>query len=278
MDGKRLEVEVDGSPTPSVQWFKNGQEVKEEFSDGHKHALVVSPADTGSNYSITVKSGSSEQPNDQNSGNVVIRSDPVLKDVTVHLNSEVILTVNTSDYNKSDITWSKESATPATAESRTASYRLQVTQISEVSTVPPTGIKEPVIKPKIKRGLSNISALQNQTDTELLVETETSSESTVKWFIDDIEIVDIDTRYKIVNDKSSGTHKLIVKEANEGTAGIYKCKVANEAGYDETSAEFTVSSKPEFMQELEDREALEGEYVKLILINYSYNSQSCNVS
>lgn len=86
MDGKRLEVEVDGSPIPSVQWFKNGQEVKEEFSDGHKHALVVSPTDKSSNYSITVKSGSSEQPNDQTSGNVVIRSDPVLKDVTVHLN------------------------------------------------------------------------------------------------------------------------------------------------------------------------------------------------
>ena len=269
MDGKRLEVEVDGSPTPSVQWFKNGQEVKEEFSDGHKHALVVSPSDSSSNYSIIVKSGKSTLPvsNDEVSGNVVIRSDPVLKDVTVHLNSEVILTVNTSEYNKSDITWSKEPAPQSTAETRTASYKLQVTQTSEASVAPPAAPKEPVVKPKIKVGLSNVSALQNQKDTTLTVETETiiseinssSEKRTVKWFVDDIEIVEIDTRYKIVTEETSGTYKLIVKEANEGTAGIYKCKIANEAGYDETSAEFTVSSKPEFMQELEDREAMEGE-------------------
>lgn len=262
MEGKRIEVEVDGSPKPSIQWLKNGQEVKDDLSDGRKHALVVSPSDSSSNYSVIVKSSSS----DQISGNVTIRSDPALKDVTVHLNTEVILTVNTSEYNKSDITWSKESVTPGTGESRSASYKLQVTQTSEQIAAPAASTpSEPVVKPKIKRGLSDVSALQNQKDTELIVETsisESSKESReVKWFVDDIEIVEIDTRYKIVTEESSGRYKLIVKEANEGTAGVYKCKISNEAGYSETSAEFTVSSKPEFMQELEDREALEGEAI-----------------
>lgn len=262
MDGKRLEVEVDGNPTPTVQWFKNGQEIEEEFSDGHKHALVAT--DSTSSYSIVVKSGTTYNVT---SGNVMIRSDPVLKNVAVHLNSEVILTVGTTEYNKSDISWSKVSTTPGISDTKTTSYKLEVVQVSELPAAPlAPPPKAPVAKPKIKRSLSNVSALQNQTDTELIVETEmiTTNESssettrTVKWFIDDIEIVEIDTRYKIVNEESSGTYKLIVKEANEGTAGVYKCKIANEAGYDETSAEFTVSSKPEFMQELEDREALEG--------------------
>lgn len=266
MDGKRIEVEVDGSPRPSIQWLKNGQEVKDDLSDGKKHALVVSPSDSSSNYSVIVKSGDQSCSSDQISGNVTIRSDPALKDVTVHLNTEVILTVNTSEYNKSDITWSKESVTPGTADSRSASYKLQVTQTSEQIAAPvATTPNEPVVKPKIKRGLSDVSALQNQKDTELIVETsisESSEESrAVKWFVDDIEIVEIDTRYKIVTEESSGTYKLIVKEANEGTAGVYKCKISNEAGYSETSAEFTVSSKPEFMQELEDREALEGKAI-----------------
>lgn len=270
MEGNRIEVEVDGSPTPSIQWLKNGQEVKDDLSDGKKHALVVSPTESSSNYSVIVKSGDQSSSSDQISGNVTIRSDPALKDVTVHLNTEVILTVNTSEYNRSDITWSKESVTSGTAESRSASYKLQVTQTSEKIAAPaPTTPSEPVVKPKIKRGLSDVSAIQNQKDTELVVETETSiSESSsskesraVKWFVDDIEIVEIDTRYKIVTEESSGTYKLIVKEANEGTAGLYKCKISNEAGYSETSAEFTVSSKPEFMQELEDREALEGKAI-----------------
>ena len=266
MDGKRIEVEVDGSPTPSIQWLKNGQEVKDDLSDGKKHALVVSPSDSSSNYSVIVKSGDQSSSSDEISGNVTIRSDPALKDVTVHLNTEVILTVNTSEYNKSAITWSKESVTPGTAESRSASYKLQVTQSSEQIAAPvETTPSEPVVKPKIKRGLSDVSALQNQKDTELIVETSisesSSSEESVKWFVDDIEIVEIDTRYKIVTEESSGRYKLIVKEANEGTAGVYKCKISNEAGYSETSAEFTVSSKPEFMQELEDREALEGKAI-----------------
>lgn len=268
MDGTRIEVEVDGSPTPSIQWLKNGEEVKDDLSDGKKHALVVSPSDSSSNYSVIVKSGDQSSSSDQISGNVTIRSDPALKDVTVHLNTEVILTVNTSEYNKSDITWSKESVTPGTGESRSASYKLQVTQTSEQIAAPAaTTPNEPVVKPKIKRGLSDVSALQNQKDTELIVETSISESSsskesrTVKWFIDDIEIVEIDTRYKIMTEESSGTYKLIVKEANEGTAGVYKCKISNEAGYSETSAEFTVSSKPEFMQELEDREALEGKAI-----------------
>ena len=264
MDGKRIEVEVDGSPTPSIQWLKNGQEVKDDLSDGKKHAVVVSPSDSSSNYSVIVKSGDQSSSSDQISGNVTIRSDPALKDVTVHLNTEVILTVNTSEYNKSDITWSKESVTPGTGESRSASYKLQVTQTSEQIVAPAASTpSEPVVKPKIKRGLSDVSALQNQKDTELIVESSISesSKESVKWFVDDIEIVEIDTRYKIVTEESSGRYKLIVKEANEGTAGVYKCRISNEAGYSETSAEFTVSSKPEFMQELEDREALEGKAI-----------------
>lgn len=118
--------------------------------------------------------------------------------------------------------------------------------------------KETVTKPKIKRGLSNIIASDGQKDTELSVDVDMSSESSIKWFIGDVEITETDTRYKIVNDKSSGACKLIVKEANEGTSGVYKCKVSNEAGSDETSATLSVSSKPKFTKELKDQEAREG--------------------
>jgi len=100
--------------------------------------------------------------------------------------------------------------------------------------------------------------MQDEVDIELTVELDKESASTsetkIRWFIDDIEIIEADNRFKMVSE-SSYIFKLIIRKADEfRTVGRYKCVATNRFGSSETSAKFDVHSPPKFIESLTDKE------------------------
>lgn len=202
-----MDVVISGKPKPEIQWLRNGLEITNDES-------VAIEKKSDNVYRLTVKK----------------------------VNSDTAGTYECVIKNSAGETRSKGALTVL----KQAVKEEEKVEVKEEPVPPP---EEPVAKPKIKRGLSNINADHGQKDIELTVETEAASGTEksrqVKWFIGDIEITETNKKFKIVNDESSGAHKLIVLEANEETAGLYRCQISNEAGSDETSAALAVSRKPE---------------------------------
>lgn len=234
-DNVALEVVVQGNPRPSVTWYKNGQSIT---------TTVVS---------------------ENTSNDFRLRFEPVVLEDSAEYYC--------SAKNKVGVKSSKMirfTVEPAEAEAPPVEEQKEPEPVPEPEPepVPEPKVEEPppkppVVKPSITNGLSGVNALQGQKDLEFNVQTDPAgadgSPSTVKWYVNDEEISETDPKYQIVKDDLTGAYKLIVKEANDGTAGTYKCQITNEAGCAETSSELSVSSKPEFSLGLEDHEAPEGQ-------------------
>ncbi|KAI1285841.1 Muscle M-line assembly protein unc-89 [Halotydeus destructor] len=112
-------------------------------------------------------------------------------------------------------------------------------------------------KPVLKRTLYDAEIAHDSNDFELCVEVEEQPlVPEVKWFLNQDELTDTDERFEIRIENSC--YKLILKRANENTAGHYKCSISNEFGQVESECSVSVHLKPAFVKELENHEVVEG--------------------
>ena len=304
-------VVINSSPEAQVKWLLNGKTISKEnkdnfevISDGNTHTLRIKEVSMAHSGSYTCIAENSEGKSETSAKFTVTAKAKItkkLKDISLsELGVSITLSVTVEGSPKPTVKWTKDS------KEVTETERIQIKEeISEVSVSYTLIIKESSSsdlglwecsasncfgsdssqsrvshdkgsKPSFKKGLSSVSALQEEHDIQFTVQLQESeggdtapeSKTKVRWFIDDIEIVEVDKRYEMTAEEASQTYKLMVKTADEGTAGTYKCKAINSKGEAETCGELTVSSKPEFMQGLEDREATEGESLTMdVVIN-----------
>ena len=284
------------------QISKDNKDKFEIISDGNKHTLrikEVSMAHSG-NYSCSAEN--SEGKSETSAKFTVTSKAKItkkLQDISLsELGTSISLSVTVEGSPKPDVKWTKDGTTVTESEriqikEESSGISVSYTLYIKESSASDVGLWEFTAsnvfgsdssqsrvshdkgsKPCFKKGLSSVSALHQEQDIQFSVqlqepeEASAAAKTNVRWFIDDIEIVEVDTRYEMSAEEASQTYKLVVKTADEGTAGTYKCKASNDKGEAETSAELTVSSKPEFMQGLEDRDSLEGESITMdIVIN-----------
>lgn len=169
----------------------------------------------------------------------------------------------------SDVSASYTLLIPNVKKEDLGSYTLTATNcFGSVSTTAKISCeKDSSVLPSFTQGMKDISALQDEKNVSFVVKIAHQDQTpTIKWFVDDIEIVDEDRRYIKTSGPDPDTFTLTVTVANEGTAGSYRCTASNSKGTAETTAELTVSSKPEFMQGLEDRECLEGASIQMDVV------------
>lgn len=303
-------VVINSSPEAAVKWLLNGKQISEEnkdfeiISDGNSHSLRLKEVSMAHSGSYTCIAENSEGKTETSAKFTVTSKAKItkkLKDIKLSdLGVSITLSVTAEGSPRPTVKWTKD------GKEVTETDRIQIKEeISQVSVSFTLFIKEASSedvglwecsasncfgsdssqsrvsldkgsKPAFKKGLSSVSALQEERDIQFTVqlqepegaEAASAAKTKVRWFIDDIEIVEVDTRYEMTAEEASQTYNLLVKTADEGTAGTYKCKAINDKGEAETCGELTVSSKPEFMQGLEDREAAEGDTITMdIVIN-----------
>ncbi|XP_015782492.1 obscurin isoform X3 [Tetranychus urticae] len=112
-------------------------------------------------------------------------------------------------------------------------------------------------KPSFGQKLKDLEALETDLDVTFkasINEPDKTKVTSIRWYLDDIEITESDRRFKIVSDEPVGTYRLIIKRPDESIEGRYKLTVENPYGYDETSASFTILREPKFLKKLRDKD------------------------
>lgn len=235
-----LKVSVDGLPAPDVVWKRNNSVLETEEEE--RIETKKEKTKRGFTYSISISESRKEDLAEYEcTASNCFGSATTKATVSCDVTSDDVTTVATEE----------QEMEPKTGEEEGESTRT----------------RKPGKKPVFTSTLSDVSALHDQENITLEVGVSVEDgQPKVRWFIDDIEIVEIDGRYLITSEDGGAKHKLLIRVADEGTAGTYKCVASNDDGESETSAEVTVSSKPEFMQGLEDRESLEGESISMDVV------------
>jgi hypothetical protein len=292
-----LVVKLDGSPKPNVRWLFSGREIREEDGfkfisqkDDNTHILRIQKVRNNLNGVVFTCEAFNCEGKSETSGKLTVISKPVflesLKDLEVADGTDVILHVQVTGFPIPEVCWLMNSVPIDAADDKfqiaadTGVHKLLIRDFSVEDAGEFTCEAHNVLgrvasscrirvsdKPCFKTQLQDADAQMNDENITFIAEFEPQPKvKNVKWFVDDIEIVDMDKRYEIIEKPSKNLYQLRVKRANEGTSGVYMCIASNESGKTFSSAQLRVASKPEFMQGLEDRAALKGDSVTMDVV------------
>ncbi|CAH1180870.1 unnamed protein product [Phyllotreta striolata] len=279
----KMEVEVEGIPKPTVQFYKDGKVIKQTenikiIESGEKHTLQIektSLKDSGS-YSVVA---TNELAQVSQFWNLDVYSKPK---VTQKMGSEKIISqgqnlelkVKVESEPKSEVKWFKDEEEIQSNEHYTVkedndSYTLKITgavttdaarykcralnihgTVDDEVTV---NVKKP---PKIIQGLRDMTVVEHDKNVTLDVKLEAFPKPTVKWYLDEVEIKE--TRTEFTRLEMDDGVKLVIKEVTSELSGQYTCKLSNECGGAETSAKLTVNCAPRIIKHLKDTTVEEG--------------------
>ncbi|CAG2158572.1 unnamed protein product [Oppiella nova] len=289
-------VQVEGIPKPEIKWFREGLEIKER--DGFKYVIddenqsytLIIPKVSGESAGSYKCEAHNSEGSAQTSGVLTVNTSPKfikkLEDISVNEEEEVRLVVKVVGCPTPSVKWFKDETRIETNDRRlryeeaSNEYTLHLSNTSaedkavykviaenvfgKCDTTGKLNVSLNATKPIFTTKLSDREALENETNIEFSVTTDSqTTKPTIKWFIDETEITESDKRYKLVVDQQKDAYKLVIKSATEESVGQYKCLATNSSGSAETSAKFTVVTKPKFIKGLEDVEANEGETVAM---------------
>ncbi|XP_025192239.1 obscurin isoform X4 [Melanaphis sacchari] len=120
--------------------------------------------------------------------------------------------------------------------------------------------------PIFETPLTDTKAVEGDTNVEFTVKLNSYPKSSIQWFREEEEITETTTEFTCFEDGDN--YKLIIKEAKTKLAGTYKCRATNEIGTYDSEATLTVMSQPTFKKELRDMEVTEGGMLKLQVTCY----------
>ncbi|XP_023224402.1 muscle M-line assembly protein unc-89-like [Centruroides sculpturatus] len=269
-------VEVDGSPSPKVQWFLGNVEItsNEKYTVSNDEAsYTLTLKKVASDMSGTYKcKATNPHGSSETSAEFTVYVKPKiidgLKDLEVKEGEKVEMTVKIAASPSPDIKW-KKNGEDISAEA-TIKIKQDVpnctTAIFEKVTVVMTGEYECYIKNKVGEASTKgklivqstedtqpPTIIQKLTDQEILVgdavrmEVKLIGKPTpeVKWYLNDKE-VSSGGRIRIDSVLSDNYYSLTIKDVTLEDEGNYVCKAVNEKGEASTSATLTVEGISEF--------------------------------
>ncbi|XP_037085172.1 obscurin-like isoform X4 [Pollicipes pollicipes] len=274
----RMEVEIDGTPTPAVKWYKDGQKLNEsdrlrlvQESDT-KHVLLLDRMtlqDAGS-YSI-VASNTMGQMSDF--WRVIAQAPPkftkqLFRECVKGQQESATLEVKVQGSPVPKVKWYKDGE-EITVDGRHYSvendghiYALTVNGLDRTDSGQYTcrisnefGQDETSCQlhvkcaPEIDQGLGDMDVHEGEPFT-LEIEATGYPVPVVKWYIDGVEITEEQKLYKKEHDGKF--FRLQVSTANSSIIGTYKCTMKNELGSCESSGFINVLKSPEFEEPLCD--------------------------
>ncbi|XP_057667147.1 obscurin isoform X13 [Diorhabda carinulata] len=279
----KMDVEVEGIPKPSVQFYKDGKIIKQSdhikvIESGEKHTLVIektSLKDSGS-YSVVA---SNEMAQVSQFWNLEVYSKPKIlqkmgSDRQLSQNQNLELKVKVESEPKAEVKWYKDEEEITSSQHYTIkedgdTYMLKITGAvttdaarfkcrainihGSVDDEVRVDVKKP---PKIIKGLTDMTVTEHDKDVKLDIKLEAFPKPTVKWYLDEVEIQETRTEFTRIESDDGAT--LIIKEVTSELSGQYTCKLSNECGSTETSAKLTVNCAPRIIKHLNDTTVEEG--------------------
>ncbi|RWS25061.1 muscle M-line assembly protein unc-89-like protein [Leptotrombidium deliense] len=297
-----LEVKITGYPRPIISWFKETEEI--EIDERHKfltedeesYTLVVKNVKSSDSGKYTVKA-KNDLGEVESTGKLTVTCSPKFKkqlsNTHVNVDGQLRLEMSVESNPEALAKWFKDGQ-PLQENPRihflhpeSDVYALIIDKVKledagnyAVILENPIGqqsghavvtVDAPL---KFEPELKDVNAEEDETvefKVKITGARKPDSKSevtdlTVKWFVDDVLITELDNRFSIIEDESNSIYKLIVKKANEGTVGQYKCKARTSTQEAETSATITLLKKPEFAEGLEDLEVKEDESIAMTVV------------
>ncbi|CAG9132454.1 unnamed protein product [Plutella xylostella] len=282
-------IEIEGTPTPEVSFFKDGVEIKasdrilivKESEEVYKITIKDAKlTDTGS-YSVVAK-------NEINQSSdfwqwQVVTPPKVLKKMgkekIVEESETVTLEIKTEAEPAPEVKWFKNKVELVESSSvkfvsEGQAHSLVITSASRADageysceirnthgSVTDSSHVRVRAGPIFTERMTNKSAKEGDKNIEFTVSVEAYPEPTIKWYQGDVEITEKKSVFTRVDKGSS--HKLILKEISAELSGTYKCKVTNELGEDSCEATFTVNRKPRITKSLVDMTVNAGQTLTL---------------
>ncbi|XP_023017381.2 obscurin isoform X4 [Leptinotarsa decemlineata] len=279
----KMDVEVEGIPKPTIQFYKNGKVIKQSqhikvVESGEKHSLVIEKTnlkDSGS-YSVVATNELAQVSQFWNL-DVFTKPKVVQKlgaDRQVSQGENVELKVKLESEPKAEVKWFKDEEEIKSSEHFVIkedkdTYILKITGAVttdaaryKFKALNIHGSVDDEVKIDVKKGPKIITGLHDMTVTErdknvtLDVKLEAFPKPTVKWYLDEVEIKE--TRTEFTRLESDDGVSLIIKEVSSELSGQYTCKLSNECGTAETSAKLTVNCAPRIIKQLKDTTVEEG--------------------
>ncbi|XP_063930937.1 obscurin isoform X4 [Zophobas morio] len=279
----RVPVEIEGTPKPTVIFYKDGKEIKKDervkvVEEGDKIILVIEKTtlkDTGS-YSVVA---TNELAQISQFFNVNIHTKPKIleklgKDKIVSQGETVELKVKLESEPEAEVKWFKDDSQISSSDhyvikkdgdtyilkitgavtTDAAKYKFKAVNIhGSVDDDLTIFVKK---APKITKGLQDMTVTEHDTNVTFDVKLESFPKPTVKWYLDEMEITE--TKTEFTRTESDDGVKLVIKEVNSKLSGKYTCKLSNECGNAETSAKLTVNCAPRIIKQLKDTTVEEG--------------------
>jgi hypothetical protein len=289
-------TQIIGTPTPKVQWFKNGEEIKENIThdkDVYTMKIITTKETDSGEYTIKAtnsagtafaactltveESGHFEPP----------MFTTRFEEVVVKQNETIKLSAKVTGMPQPEITWLRNNKplqpsdrikseydgenitltiTKADSETDSGDYKCVASNIIGKAS---HGAKVLIDVDKVKftKPLHKTYTVEENKTTTL--ECETSHSVTTKWYHNDKELTGMDHRV-IVHE--ARIHKLIIKSSSFEDAGFYKCTVKDQI----TDCELKViETKPEFIRKLED---IESDELETIVLEVEITSETATVS
>lgn len=293
-----LTTQIVGSPSPKIEWFKDGKPVKENTkSDKDVHTLtLISPKPSYSGV-YTVKA-TNPLGSVETTASVLVEEflegkpePPMFKqrfeELIVPQNGVIRLAARVTGNPVPEISWLKNNK-PMKPSDRvkqtydgenieliifTADSELD-TGVYKVEATNPVGttthgarvtvdVEAVCFTKKLKK---NITVEEGRT---LTLECETSHTVSTRWYHDDQELTGMDKKVIVQEGK---THKLIIKNPNVNDSGPYSCRVKDQV----TESTVTVlEATPEFLRKLQDIEVKEGQQA---ILEVEITSESADVT
>ena len=290
-------TQVTGTPTPKVQWFKEGIELienKKVDKDVHSLTIVTASEENSGEYTIkatntagTAFSGCTVTVVDSGAHFEAPMFVERFEEVTIKQNETIKLTAKVTGTPTPDITWLRnnkplqpsdkikpefdgENLTltifKADSETDSGDYKCLAANIVGKA-LHGAKITIDVDKVKFTKTLHKTYTVEENKTTTL--ECETSHSVPTKWFHNNKELSGMDHRI-IVHE--ARVHKLVIRSSSFEDAGTYKCVVKDQS----TDTELKVTeAKPEFLRKLED---LESNELETVVLEVEITSETATVS
>ncbi|XP_024939523.1 obscurin isoform X4 [Cephus cinctus] len=285
----KTSIQVQGSPTPDVKFYKDGQLITEserikitkEENDTYNMVIKSAKIEDSGSYSIVAKNEISQT---SEHWNVNVTCAPRItkklgEPKVINEGDSLTLVIEVDADPEPTVTWFKDTEVIVEDDhikivQDGQKYMLKITGAvstdastykAEVKNKYGTSVDETKVKvrsaPRFKTKLKDITANEGELNIEFLVEIEGFPTPNVQWFLGDVEITE--TRKEYTRIEEGDNYKLIIKEVKTELSGKYTCKVKNEFGESESSSSFTVNSKPKIVKKLTDQKVKEGETLQL---------------
>lgn len=290
-------TQIIGNPTPKVQWFKNGEEIRENTKvDKDVYSLTIVTATETDSAEYTIKATNSAGTafdgctlQVEESG---VHFEPPMfttrfEEAVVKQNETIKLTAKVTGVPQPEITWLRNNKplqpsdriksefdgenitltiTQADSETDSGDYKCVASNIIGKAS---HGAKVLIDVDKVKftKPLHKTYTVEENKTTTL--ECETSHSVPTKWYHNDKELTGMDSRV-IVHE--ARIHKLLIKSSTYEYAGYYKCVIKDQV----TDTELKVTeAKPEFVRKLEDIESNE---LETVILEVEITSETATVS